>query len=315
VALEERLRAPSGRQVELVWKDQHAAVTSVGAGLRTYSAGDRAILDGYRADEMSPGGRGQLLIPFPNRIRAGAYEFDGCRHQLALTEPEAGNAIHGLVRWAEWTVVRQEPARAVLEHVLHPQPGYPFSLALEVEYALGERGLSVSSTATNVGAAPCPYGSGAHPYLTAGTARVDTAVLHVPAGSVLGSDARGIPTATTPVEGTPYDFRRPRAIGSIPLDNAFTDLDRDEDGLARVELCDPEEGTGVVLWADASHPYLMLFSGDTLPASERRRSLAAEPMTCPPNAFRTGEGVIRLTPGESSTCRWGIAASGPEPGA
>jgi aldose 1-epimerase len=287
-------------------------VTSVGGGLRTYVSSGRAILDGYRADEMSAGGRGQLLIPFPNRVRAGAFEFDGRSHQLALTEPEAGNAIHGLVRWAEWTVVRQEPATAVLEHVLHPRPGYPFSLVLAVEYVLGDRGLSVSSTATNVGAAPCPYGSGAHPYLTAGTATVDTAVLRVPARSVMSADAHGIPTATTPVKGTPYDFRRPRPIGSISLDNAFTDLDRDDDGLARVELGDPEAGAGAVLWVDASHPYLMLFSGDTLPAPERRRSLAVEPMTCPPNAFRTGEGVIRLDPGESFTCRWGIAATGPE---
>ncbi len=264
---------------------------------------------------MSAGGRGQLLIPFPNRVRGGAYEFDGRPHQLALTEPEAGNAIHGLVRWAEWTVVRHEPATAVLEHVIHPQPGYPFCLALAVEYILGDHGLSVSSTATNVGAAPCPYGSGAHPYLTAGTPTVDTAVLRVPARSVMAVDTHGIPTATTPVEGTPYDFRRPRPIGSIPLDNAFTDLDRDDEGLARVQLADPEAGAGVVLWVDASHPYLMVFSGDTLPAPERRRSLAVEQMTCPPNAFRTGEGVIRLAPGESFTCRWGIADTGPETGA
>jgi aldose 1-epimerase len=66
---------------------------------------------------------------------------------------------------------------------------------------------------------------------------------------------------------------------------------------------------------DAAHPYLMIFSGDTLPAAERRRSLAVEPMTCPPNAFRTGEGLIRLAPGESFTSRWGIAADLPEGGA
>ncbi len=312
MALENRPLSPSGHQIELVWRDQQAAVTSVGAGLRAYAAGGRDVVDGYGADEMSEGGRGQILIPFPNRVHAGAYEFDGRAHQLALTEPEAGNAIHGLVRWAEWTLVRHEAETAVLEHVLHPRPGYPFSLALRLEYALGDAGLRVSATATNIGAEPCPYGSGAHPYLTAGTATVDTAVLRVPARSVLHSDAHGIPTGSAPVEGTPYDFRRPRPIGSVRLDNAFTDLDRDEDGLARVELRDPEGGGSVVLWVDASHPYLMLYSGDTLPAARRRRSLAVEPMTCPPNAFRTGEGLIRLAPGESFTSRWGIAASGPE---
>jgi aldose 1-epimerase len=49
----------------------------------------------------------------------------------------------------------------------------------------------------------------------------------------------------------------------------------------------------------------MVFTGDTL-ADVKRRSIAVEPMTCPPNAFRTGEGVIVLEPGESTTGRWGI---------
>jgi aldose 1-epimerase len=49
----------------------------------------------------------------------------------------------------------------------------------------------------------------------------------------------------------------------------------------------------------------MLFTGDPLP-DVNRRSLAVEPMTCPPNAFRTGEGLIRLEPGGSFTSAWGI---------
>ena len=68
----------------------------------------------------------------------------------------------------------------------------------------------------------------------------------------------------------------------------------------------PDHGTEVSLWVDESYPYLMLFSGDPLP-DVRRRSLAAEPMTCPPNAFRTGEALIRLKPGSSFTGTWGIA--------
>ena len=90
------------------------------------------------------------------------------------------------------------------------------------------------------------------------------------------------------------------------LDHAFTDLERNQDGLARVKLRDPDDGTQVSLWVDQSYPYLMLFSGDPLP-NVNRRSLAIEPMTCPPNAFRTGDAVIRLEPGSSFTSTWGIA--------
>ena len=49
----------------------------------------------------------------------------------------------------------------------------------------------------------------------------------------------------------------------------------------------------------------MVFTGDPLP-DVARHALAVEPMTCPPNAFRTGESVIRLAPGESTASTWGI---------
>src|SRR6516162_6870085 len=143
--------APSGEQIEIAVEDQQAVVVEVGGGLRSYSAGGRELVDGYGADEMSSSGRGQVLIPWPNRLQDGCYEFDGRRHQLPLNEPEHHNAIHGLVRWAAWTTAEREPHRAVMEHVLHPQPGYPFSLRISIEYALTNSGLRVRTTARNLG--------------------------------------------------------------------------------------------------------------------------------------------------------------------
>jgi aldose 1-epimerase len=49
-----------------------------------------------------------------------------------------------------------------------------------------------------------------------------------------------------------------------------------------------------------------VFTGDPLP-DVARRSLAIEPMTCPANAFRTGDGLLRLEPGASHTGVWGVA--------
>jgi len=298
--------APSGEQIEIVAGDQHAVVVEVGGGLRSYTAGGRELVDGYGTNEMSSSGRGQALIPWPNRLQDGSYEFDGRRHQLPLNEPERRNAIHGLVRWVAWTASARESHRVVMEYVLHPQPGYPFSLRLGIEYALLDGGLRVRTTATNIGVDTCPYGSGAHPYLTLGTTTVDRLILHSPARTVLRSDERGLPIGTEAVEDAEYDFRQPRPIGSTALDHAFTDLERDGDSLARVALRDPDHGTEVSLWVDESYPYLMLFTGDPLP-DVRRRSLAVEPMTCPPNAFRTGDALIRLEPGCSLTSTWGIA--------
>jgi aldose 1-epimerase len=251
---------------------------------------------------------GQVLVPWPNRIQDGSYEFDGRRHQLPLTEPEHSNAIHGLVRWAAWRVGEHASDRVVMEHVVHPQPGYPFTLAFGVEYTLSEAGLSVQVTATNQGVNACPYGCGQHPYLTLGTATVDSVELRAPGRRVLTSDERELPTGSEPVDGSEYDFRAGRAIGGTKLDNAFTDLRRDEDGRARVGLRDPDGGGAMTLWMDESYGFYMLFTGDTRP-DVNRRSLAVEPMTCPPNAFRTGDSLIRLEPGESTSGAWGLTPS------
>jgi aldose 1-epimerase len=300
--------APSGEQIEIAHADQRAVVVEVGGGLRAYSAGGRETLDGYGADEMSTSGRGQVLIPWPNRVLDGSYEFEGRRHQLPIDDVAEQDAIHGLVRWAAWTIGEREPNRVVMEHVLHPQPGYPFSLALAVEYVLGAEGLRVGVTATNVGAQSCPYGSGAHPYLSVGTASVDSVILRVPGQTVLRSDERGIPIGAESVDGTDRDFRHPREIGATRLDHAFTDLQRDDEGIARVELRNPGDERALTLWVDERYRYLMLFTGDPLPDVDRR-SLAVEPMTCPPDAFRSGQDLIRLDPGQSFTSTWGISSS------
>jgi aldose 1-epimerase len=297
---------PSGEQFEIADGDQRAIVVEVGGGLRSYTVAGRAVLDGYGEDEMCRSGRGQVLIPWPNRLEGGSYAFDGRRHQLPINDAADQAAIHGLVRWAGWTAGEREPHRVVMQHVLYPRPGYPFTLGLGIEYRLSDAGLRVRTTATNLGTDACPYGAGAHPYLTVGTPTVDGAILRAPGRTVLRADAHGIPTGSEPVDGTDCDFRTARPIGATVLDNAFTDLERDDDGRARVVLRDPAPGgSGLTLWVDEAYGYLMLFTGDPLP-DVARRSLAVEPMTCPPNAFRTGESVVRLEPGHSFTSTWGI---------
>jgi aldose 1-epimerase len=256
--------APSGRQYDLRLDAQHVTVVEVGGGLRTYAVGDREVLDGYAADAMCTSGRGQVLAPWPNRIAGGTYSFDGHDYRLALTEPDAGNAIHGLVRWASWAAVEHEPSRVVMEHVLHPQPGYPFTLRLRVEYALGADGLTVRTTAENVGTRACPFGVGHHPYVKATTGRVDDVMLD---GELLGAQQLDDPRRMDP----PWRLR---------VDD-------------------------VTVWADAAWKHVQLFTGDPLP-DVARRSLAVEPMTCPPNAFQTGEDLIRLEPGDTFAGTWGI---------
>ena len=297
--------AKRGGHIEIASGEQRVAVVALGGGLRSYEVAGRPIIDGFPAGERPTSGRGQVLVPWPNRIENGSYEFDGRRLQLPLSEPENGNAIHGLVRGARWDVAHLAPDRVVLGHVLEPQPGYPFALALGIEYALSDAGLTVTTTARNLGRERCPFGCGQHPYLTLGTPTVDTLQLRVP-GRVVGfTDERGIPVRSAQVDGTKYDFRAGRTIGGMVLDNAYTDLERGVDGRARLLLDDPHEDAGITLWVDESYPYLMVFTGEGHP-DVARRSIAVEPMTCAPNAFRTGEGLLTLEPGAATTSTWGI---------
>ena len=62
------------------------------------------------------------------------------------------------------------------------------------------------------------------------------------------------------------------------------------------------------LSVDEGYPYLMVFTGDPLP-DVNRRSLAVEPMTCPPNAPRTRRGSrhARAWPVSGT---WGITPLG-----
>lgn len=302
---------PTGRQWQIARGAARVVVVEVGGALRSYTVGDRPVLDGYPVEEMCNGARGQSLLPWPNRLQDGRYEWRGEQQQTPLTEPEQGNAIHGCVRWANWVPAEVAEDHVVLTHLLHPQPGYPFTLALTLDYSLGADGLTVRTSATNVGAAAAPYGAGAHPYLTVGTEVIDECTLRLPGRSVMPTDDRGIPTAAQPVAGTRYDFTTARLIGGAVVDYAFSDLVREDDGLARVVLTGPGGEPTVTLWLDAGYRYLEIFTGDTLPlVDRRRRGLGVEPMTCAPNAFRTGLGLLTLEPGEQVTTSWGITPSG-----
>lgn len=298
---------PSGHQYEIRHDPLAATVTEVGATLREFSAGGAEVLDGFGPDEPSAGGRGQPLMPWPNRLADGRYSFGGREGRAPLDEPERHNAIHGLVRWANWTCVEREVNRLVMAHRLYPQPAFPFTLEISIGFELGSSGLTVETTATNLGTSALPFGAGFHPYLSVGTGLVDEALLTLPARSRLLSDERGLPVGSEAVKGGPFDFTRPRRIGDLRMDTAFAELERGPDGRVRAELENPSGDRGVTLWADGSFTHLMCFTGDTLADPDRRRrALALEPMTCPPNALRSGQGIVSLEPGGSFSASWGL---------
>jgi aldose 1-epimerase len=300
---------PSGEQFEIQAAGQRATLVEVGGGIREYEVDGRPVVEPYAIDRMRDGAHGTPLIPWPNRLADGHYVFDGEEHQVALTEPDKHNAIHGFLLWRPWQVADRDSAWIVLATRLHPLEGYPFALDIRVSYELSDDGLKVSTTAENVGDRPCPYGHGQHPYLSPGRGRIDDCALELAGATRICTDPeRQLPTGREPVAGTQFDFREPRRLGETRIDHAFTDLARDASGRAWTRLRGTD-GACAELWVDENYAFVEAYTGDTLDPSRARRGLGVEPMTCPPNAFVSGEALITLAPGDSVTTTWGVCLS------
>jgi aldose 1-epimerase len=295
--------SPSGAQYEIKSSGHEAVVVETGGGLRVYRADGQDVIDGYGEEELPPASAGHVLAPWPNRIRDGKYSFGGQTHQLALSEPPLHNAIHGLVHWARWTVTGQTDSAVSLHHVLPAQPGYPWTLELTTTWSVGLDGLRATHTATNCSPTVAPFGLGTHPYVRLPGVAVDETTLTVPARNRLLLDGRQLPIGAARVAGSEFDYAAPRRIGDALLDTAFGDV---PDGGSAVVLSTVDGNAKVTVWADDKFGWWQVYTGDTLPAPRRRRSVAVEPMTCPPDAFHSGRGVIHLEPGQSWTGTWGI---------
>lgn len=300
---------PSGEQFRISLGDQRATIVEVGGGIREYSVAGRDVLVQYPVSAMCDGAHGSPLIPWPNRLADGRYRFGDHDHQLALTEPAKGNAIHGLLMWRPWTPLDHSESSVTVGATIHPMPGYPFELELRITYALGQSGLTVTTHATNNGSAPCPFGAGQHPYLSPGNGLIDDCTLRLKASTRIVTDPlRQLPLGSEPVAGTEFDFTSPRILGQTQIDHAFADLGRDAQRRVWVHLSGTD-GRTASLWGGDRYRYLQLYTGDGLAPERRRTGLGAEPMTCPPNAFQTGESLTVLQPSESVTLQWGASLS------
>jgi aldose 1-epimerase len=295
---------PTGKQYEIISGTRRAVVTEVGATLRSFSVDGRDVVRGFAVEDQVSGGRGQNLIPWPNRIRDGRYVFNGATQQLALTEPARHNASHGLARYQPWVLIDKQ-ADAVTNRVrIYPQQGWPGVLEATITHRVSEDGLTVTVNATNIGSADVPFGYGAHPYLTVGESTVNDVAITVPAESYLEVDDRLLPIKISPVAGTAYDLRGGPVLGSVNLDTALTDLARDADGRWRVKLVLGDRYAEV--WGDETMQWIQVFSG----GPSRNSSIAVEPMTCGPDAFNAGpthDGMRVLAPGSSFLGEWGIS--------
>ena len=257
----------------------------MGAGLQALPAA-RHLIETF--DGRPPArGMGAVLVPWPNRTAHGRWRWNGADQQLALTEPAAGNAIHGLLH----VLYRVASARPT------PSRWSPSSRRSRVAGPLDHGSatpstgrLTVTHTVRNVGLEPVPFGVGAHPYLRAGDALIDDCVLTVSAATAIPLDG-GLPTGPATAVPAALDLRGGRPVKELDLDNAFGGAAPAEgDTHIRHHLAAPDGTTE--LWADPVFGYVQVFTPPDLVG--RGRAVAVEPMTCPPDALNSGDGLITL---------------------
>lgn len=300
----------NGEEFRLVSGDYTASIVQRGGALRRLTFQGRDLVVPFDAAAPVPDFRGIIAAPWPNRIADGSYRHDGDVLHLPLNEPARRTALHGLVFDQLWTFQAGSADTLSLSCELGDSPGYPFRLGLQLDYRLDAvGGLHTTVTARNLGERSAPYGVCPHPYLVAGPAALDEWILEVPAGSFLEVTAdRLLPLDTRPVVGHEFDFRTPRTIGATEIDHAFTDITHDDDGTARLVVRDPS-GTGVGMSWDQSCPWLQIHTADQPAPLPSRVGLAVEPMSCPPDAFNSGQDLVRLEPGAVHEAFWSIFAA------
>ena len=290
-----------------------AEVAPLGAALSRLAFEGADLVVPAAADDPPATFRGVVVAPWPNRVVDGRYSFGGVEHQLPVNETARGHALHGFSSDRSWVVVDESAARVALRLDLPPQPGYPFSVRLEATYVLSAAGLRLDLTATNTGDGPAPYGCTIHPYLTCGTPTIDEAVLELPAATRLEVGERLVPAGTAPVEQVDCDFRRGAAVADRRIDHAFTDLTPGPGGTISATLRRSGAGDraprGVrITWGPWAQ-WVQVHTADRPEPEADRIGLAVEPMSCAPDAFTSGEGLVVLGPGESHHAWWTLAAA------
>ena len=305
--------------IEISAGEYRADISAFGGGPRSLECDGRPLLVDYPRGEFPPLSAATLLAPWPNRVTDGVFIHDGVVHRMQITEPGRSNAIHGFVGNRDWGFVEAGEDHVTLSIEPGPQPGWNWPMRFTVRWSVDEdAGLRADVTAENLGASECPFGFGFHPYLSAAGADLDDCVLSVAVERNLPLEpVRNLPAGPDiPADAVVPGLSDGVLTSGLWLDHCFTSPAPSKDAadpVARARLTGPD-GTGVELWADDHFGWFQIFTAD--PARREGfprvgRALAVEPMTCPPDALRSGRDLIRIPPSGRIELSLGIRAATP----
>ena len=250
-----------------------------------------------------------ILFPFPNRVRGGAWRFEGATYRFDKP-PDSATSIHGLLLNRPYQVESHaaDANGATLVCALDSREfadigrQYPFPFTIRITYTLKNAALSMSVSIHNGGDRNMPMGFGIHPYFRVGLspdANAAAATIKVPAASYWELDEDSLPTGRRLAATTgASDLRDGRPFAGLTLDHVFTDVQGEADGVSRCVIENRDTGHGMVMEADASFRELVVY---TPPG---RDTICFEPYTCPTDAINLEArgipaGVIVLAPDET----------------
>ncbi len=174
-------------------------------------------LDGYLKETPY---FGALIGRYGNRIAKGKFTLDGKEYTLATNN--GPNALHGGLKgfdkvvWQPTILASAEGPALQLKYLgKDGEEGYPGNLSVTAVYTLTEdNGLKLEFTATTD--KDTVVNLTHHSYFNlAGKGDILNHVVMIPADRFTPVDSTLIPTGELkPVDGTPFDFRKPTAIGA-----------------------------------------------------------------------------------------------------
>ena len=305
--------SPTGRSVVLEADGVRAEIGTVAGVLRSLTVDGVALTEPTVEGHVPEFGNGIVLAPWPNRVKDARWSQRGEDHQLAITEPARNNALHGLLRYADYEIGETTDRSVVLGAIIVPQTGWPYFMDTWVRYELEPEGIRVTHGAVNLSGDPAPWAVGTHPFLRVGGYDVDELELTVLADGYVDVDDRLNPVGYPDVAGTRFDLRGGRLVGELELDTAFERVRHMNvtDRAGDVAWLQAPDGTRTTLWQDTDWKYLQVFTTGAFENArgDRRRAIAVEPMTAAPDALNSGRGLRWIEAGGSWEGSWGLRRS------
>ncbi|AZA11189.1 aldose epimerase family protein [Corynebacterium gerontici] len=283
------------QSIVLTSGDMAAVINTRGAGLKSLTYQSAPLVESYESLDDPPLAAGLWLAPWPNRTEDGTFNFGGEEHQLAITEPERNNAIHGFVHDQVWDVVERHEDSAVLSYRIEPTQGWPWPIRLSVDYHLSPIELSTTVTAQTEAEA-APFAIGWHTYLSAMGAETDRSMLRVNVEKQLPLDPqRNLPNGSLEATTLSANLSEGTSLAGVVMDDCF------KAGRGLEAVLESDIGAVRMVCSD-NMQWAQIFTPDeslgvTYPG--RGRALAVEPMSAPPNALRDDVDVEKLRKGDS----------------